>query len=408
MSINRLLSALAFSASLCGLGGCAFFPVSGPNSMDVESHSFAAAPYALVRLTPGAVDVLARYEPRGLAGAFTDRRPPSNIYFGIGDVISVTIFEAAAGGLFIPAEAGVRPGNFVRLPDQTVDNDGNISVPYAGVIKADKRTNVEVQNEIVAKIRNRAIEPQVIVALSSQRTSLISVIGDVNLPIRYAAAPAGADDRVTDALTRAGGIKGQGFETWVMLERNKTRATVPFENLVMSPANNIYVQPGDRIYVYREQQKFIAFGAAGQQGEFSFNAWRINLSEAVAKASGLVDAQANPGSIFLYRAEPKEVAAALGADVSHFPGDVVPVIFSVSFRDPSGYFLATRVQMRNQDVVFVANAEAVEVSKFLNFANAVVSTAANTTTAITGAQAVRAGFRTTTVTTTPLPTTPAP
>ena len=56
--------------------------------------------------------------------------------FGIGDVVSVTIFEAAAGGLFIPTEAGVRPGNFVTLPDQTVDNDGNISVPYAGLVKA--------------------------------------------------------------------------------------------------------------------------------------------------------------------------------------------------------------------------------------------------------------------------------
>ena len=392
MSINRILRALAFFASLCGLGGCGFFPVAGPNSLDIETQSAASAlPYALVRLTPEAVDVLARYEPKGLAGAFTDRRPPSNIYFGIGDVVSVTIFEAAAGGLFIPAEASVRPGNFVSLPDQTVDNDGNISVPYAGVIKANGRTNVEVQRDIVAKIRNRAIEPQVIVALSSQRTSLISVIGDVNLPIRYAQPPAGADDRVTDALTRAGGIKGQGFETWVMIERHGKRATVPFENLVMSPVNNIYVQPGDRIYVYREQQKFIAFGAAGQQGEFTFNAWRINLSEGVAKASGLVDAQANPGSIFLYRTEPKEVAAALGADVSRFRGDLVPVIFSVSFRDPSGYFLATKVEMRNQDVIFVANAESVEVTKFLTFANAIASSSANATTAILGAQAVKAG-----------------
>ena len=76
---------------------------------------------------------------------------------------------------------------------------------------------------------------------------------------------------------------------------------MPFANLVYEPANNIYVQPGDRIYVYREQQKFIAFGATGQQGEFNFDAWRINLAEGVAKAGGLVDVQADPGSVFLYR-----------------------------------------------------------------------------------------------------------
>jgi polysaccharide export outer membrane protein len=202
-------------------------------------------------------------------------------------------------------------------------------------------------------------------------------LGEVNTPTRYAAAAAGAGDRITDAITRSGGIKGQGFETWVMLERDGKRGTVPFENMVMNPSNNIYVQPGDRIYVYREQQKFIAFGASGQQGEFNFDAWRINLAEGVAKAGGLVDAQAEPGSVFLYRREPREVVARLGVDTTPYKGEIIPVIFSVSFRDPGGYFLATKVLMRNQDVIFVANAQAVEVAKFLQFLNLVITTGAN-------------------------------
>lgn len=391
LTIRHIVQTLILLISAGGLGGCGFLPVSGPSAADIRSPTQAAVlPYALVRITPAVVRILDRYAPHNLAGAFVSHKPPPFIRFGIGDVVSVTIFEAAAGGLFIPAEADVRPGNFVTLPDQSVDNDGNISVPYAGLVTAAGRTNVEIQRQIIARIRNRAIDPQVIVSLSSQRTSLISVMGEVNTPVRYAAAAAGALDRITDALTRAGGIKGQGYETWVILERNGRRATIPFENLIMDEKNNIFVQPGDRIYVYREQQQFIAFGASGQQGEFPFNAWRINLGEAVAKAGGLVDGQANPGSVFLYRREPKEVAALLGVDVSGFQGGLVPIIFSTSFRDPSGYFLATKVQMRNQDIIFVANAEAVEVTKFLIFVNAVVGTAANTETAITGAYAVKA------------------
>ncbi len=370
-----------FALLIVGLGGCSFFPTNGPSNVDVSTQSFTTVPYALVKLTPEVTDVLAQAEPKGLAGAFTDRRPPANIVFGIGDVVSVTIFEAAAGGLFIPNEAGVRPGNFVTLPDQAVDNDGLISVPYAGTIKAAGRTNVQVQNDIVERIRNRAIEPQAVVALAQQRTNLVSVIGEVNQPTRFAAAAAGAGDRITDAITRAGGIKGQGFETWIMLERHGKRGTVPFENMVMNPSNNIYVQPGDRIYVYREQQKYIAFGASGQQGEFNFDAWRINLAEGVAKAGGLVDAQAEPGSVFLYRREPREVVARLGVDVTPYTGDLIPVIFSVSFRDPGGYFLATKVLMRNQDVIFVANAQAVEVAKFLQFLNLVVTTGTNSVNA---------------------------
>jgi polysaccharide export outer membrane protein len=375
---EKLIWAGVVAAGISFLGGCTLVPASGPADYNIRAESSPTIPYALVKLTPETVATVAQYEPRGLAGAFPDKKvKPTQIKFGIGDVISVTIFEAAAGGLFIPTEAGVRPGNFVTLPDQTVDNDGNISVPYAGAVRAAGRYNGEIQMDIVNRIKNRAIEPQVVVALSQQRTSLVSVFGEVNTPARYPAAAAGAQDRITDAITRAGGIKGQGFETWVMLQRGERRATVPFANLVYEPSNNIFVQPNDRIYVYREQQKFLAFGAAGQQGEFNFDAWRINLAEAVGKAGGLVDVQADPASVFLYRLEPRELAVQLGVDVGRFSGEVVPVIFSISFRDPGGYFLATNFQMRNQDVLFIANSPSVDVTKFLSYINTMIATGNN-------------------------------
>lgn len=361
------------------LAGCGTItPSSGPQSDDIRSGYTESGPqYALVALNPEVAAILHKFEPKGLAGAFTDRRPPASIVFGIGDVVSVTIFEAAAGGLFIPAEAGVRPGNYVTIPDQSVDNDGFITVPYAGQIKAAGRTAVEIQRSIIERIGNRAIEPQAVVAMASQRTSLISVLGEVNAPARYPASAAGAEDRVLDAITRAGGIKGQGYETWVMLERNGKRATVPFENLVMAPQNNIYVRPGDRIYVYREQQKFMAFGASGQSGQFNFDAWRINLSEAVGKAGGLLDSQADPGAVFLYRREPRDVAIALGIDVTPYQGETIPVVFSINFKDPGGFFLATKVVMKTQDIIYVSNAKSVEATKVLQFMRVVMATGAD-------------------------------
>ena len=196
MTGRRILRAVLFATGVVLLGGCALVPASGPANYDINSVSSPTVPYALVKLTSETVSTLGHYEPRGLAGVFPDKHlPPSQIKFGIGDVVAVTIFEAAAGGLFIPTEAGVRPGNFVTLPDQTVDNDGNISVPYAGAIKAAGRYNGEIQNDIVNRIKNRAIEPQVVVSLSQQRTSLVSVFGEVNTPIRYPASSFGAQVR---------------------------------------------------------------------------------------------------------------------------------------------------------------------------------------------------------------------
>ena len=392
----RLRYVLAVACCLTGamaLGGCGFIPMSGPASIDVKSESSATLPFAVVKLDNRVVQALAKYEPDILPGVFADSRPPASIRFGIGDIVSVTIFEAAAGGLYIPNEAGVRPGNFVNLPDQAVDNDGNISVPYAGTIRAAGRTNVQIQEEILQRIKKRAIDPQVVVTASQQRSSLVSVFGEVRTPIRFPMPASGAQDRITDAIPRAGGISGAGWETWVVLERNGKRATVPFGHLVYWPSNNIFVLPGDRIYVYREPIKFLAFGATGQQGEFNFDAWRISLAQAVAKAGGLFDLQADPGSIFLYRREPRHVAEQLGVDCSRFGGDTIPIVFNVSFQDPSGYFLATKMQMRPFDVMYVANAPAVDITKVLSFINTAVGTADNSVNLVNDIYVARANSR---------------
>jgi polysaccharide export outer membrane protein len=363
--------------------------MSGPASLDIRNENTAVLPFAVVKLNAEIVHLLEKYEPNGLPGILADSHPPSTIKFGIGDIISVTIFEASAGGLYVPLEAGVRPGNYVNLPDQAVDNDGNITVPYAGRIRAAGRTNVEIQDDILQRIKKRAIDPQVIVTASQQRSSLVSVFGEVRTPVRFPMPLAGAQDRITDAITRAGGLSGAGWETWVVLERDGKRTTVPFGNLVYWPSGNIFVQPGDRIYLYREPLKFTAFGATGQQGEFNFDAWRINLTQAVAKAGGLLDLQADPGAVFLYRREPREVAQQLGVDCSRFDGDSVPIVFNVSFQDPAGYFVATKMQMRPFDVIYAANAPQVDITKVLNFINTALVTTDDGVTLVNDVKVVR-------------------
>jgi polysaccharide biosynthesis/export protein len=363
-----LLSAAAM------LAGCSVLPTNGPSSSDVLSATPKepdSLPYALVHVTPEAVGVLSEFAPRLVVDSGGKKRP-NEILFGIGDVIGVTIFEAAAGGLFIPREAGVRPGNFISLPNQTVDSAGFITVPYAGAIPAKGKTPAEVQKSIVDALKNRAIEPQAVVSLIEQRTSLVSVLGEVNTPSRFPLNAAG--DRILDAITRAGGPKGQGFDTWVMLERGGNRTTVPFGALVYEPANNGFVLANDTIYVYREPQTFVAFGASGQQGQFNFEAWRVSLAEAVAKAGGLNDTMANPAAVFLYRGETRDVAARLGIDVTRFTTPVIPVVYNVNFRDPASYFLATKLQIRNKDVLYVSNAPGVEAAKVMQFIRLVNAT----------------------------------
>ena len=119
------------------VSGCSTVPASGPQGIDVEKQSEGGVPvkflpYASVDVTPSVVKILGEYTPR-LSNAFANKTPPKAFRFGVGDMVSVTIFEAAAGGLFT-SETGVRAGNFVTIPNQAVDQNGNITVPYAGAL----------------------------------------------------------------------------------------------------------------------------------------------------------------------------------------------------------------------------------------------------------------------------------
>src|SRR5215471_14100789 len=359
---------------LCGLvgavllGACSIMPTNGPASYDVKSeraYEPDSLPYAVVRVTQQAEGIIAEYNPR-ISGTWPDRRTPKELKFGIGDIVGVSIFESSSGGLFIPPEASVRPGNFIALPNQPVNTKGYISIPYAGrkILAKDKSPD-EVEAEIIDALKDRAIDPQAVVTLVEQRTNLISVLGDVGNPSRFPATPEG--ERLLDVLTRAGGPKSQGYDSWVIVERDNKRGLAPFGALIYEPSNNIWIHPHDTIYLYREPQTFVVFGASGTQGLFNFDAWRLSLAEALAKAGGLVDLQADPASVFLYRGETRELAARLGVNCDRFAGPIIPIVYQINLRDPAGYFLSTRFQMRNKDVIYASNNPTVDAAKAMTF-----------------------------------------
>jgi polysaccharide export outer membrane protein len=114
---------------MAALGGCGWMSVSGPAATDILAgqRDPMSLNYAVVKVTPKVVGVLSKNLPR--LASFVSNQRPRDITFGVGDILAVTIFEAASGGLFIPAEGAVRPGNFVSIPNQAVDIHGNISIP---------------------------------------------------------------------------------------------------------------------------------------------------------------------------------------------------------------------------------------------------------------------------------------
>jgi polysaccharide export outer membrane protein len=375
------------------LPACSLLPGTGPKSDAVETYATAglrsntALPYALVDVSADTIGFLSQPNVVTFQGLFPDKRPKPQQVAGVGDVLDISIFEAAPGGLFTPATAaGARPGNFVSLPSQAVDQKGSIYVPYAGEIPAAARTLPEIQQAIVARLRNRAIEPQVVVSLNTQHSSVVSVLGDVNTPGVLALNSVG--ERLLALIARAGGPKFEAIETYVTLQRDGRDVRVLLSRIVHDPRENIFVRPNDVIFLSHEAPTFTALGALNQNvfgfnSEIPFDVETLTLAQAIGKAGGLNDLQSDPAEVFIYRYEDRHFLEKFGVDTTKFTYDRIPTIYHVNLRDPSGYLLASGFQMRTKDVMFVANAKVVDYYKLLTLINNTATSVSNTANAVT-------------------------
>ncbi len=374
------------------LPACSILPGTGPSSDAVNANATAgirsktALPYALVDISADTIGFLSQPNLITFKGQFPDKRAKPTQVVGVGDVLNVSIFEAAPGGLFTPGQAaGARPGNFVDLPPQAVDQKGSIYVPYAGEIPSAARTIPEIQQAIVARLRNRAIEPQVVVSLNQQHSSVVSVLGDVNTPGVLALNSVG--ERLLALIARAGGPKYEAIESYVTLQRDGKRVKVLLSRVVHDPRENIFIRPNDVIFLTRESPTFTALGALNQNvfgfnSEIPFDVETLTLAQAMGKAGGLNDNQSDPSELYVYRYEDRHFLEKLGVDTTRFTFDRVPTIYRLNLRDPSGMLLAAGFQMRSKDVMYVANAKVVDYYKLLLLINNTTSTVRNVNAAV--------------------------
>ena len=395
--LKRLGSALLAVVVAAVLPACSLLPGTGPKGDAVENNatagvrSSAALSYALVDVSADTIGFLSQPNLVTFQGEFPDKRAKPNQVVGVGDVLNISIFEAAPGGLFTPGQAaGARPGNFVDLPAQAVDQKGSIYVPYAGEIPAAARTIPDIQQAIVARLRNRAIEPQVVVSLNQQHSSVVSVLGDVNTPGVLALNSVG--ERLLALIARAGGPKFEAIESYVTLQRDGKRVKVLLSRVVHDPRENIFIRPNDVIFLTRESPSFTALGALNQNifgtnTEIPFDVETLTLAQAMGKSGGLNDQQSDPSEIYVYRYEDRRFLEKMGVDTTKFTLDRVPTIYHINLRDPAGMLLASAFQMKIKDVMYVANAKVVDYYKLLLLINNTAATTSATASAVTNVNA---------------------
>lgn len=355
------------------LTGCAGLPSSGPKSSDIrtEYEQSNGRSFELIPVTTRTLAILKRQTAPTLAQSFGDYAPTPQQTIGVGDGLAITIWEAGQGGLFAPPTISLQGGlaaqsgsRGVTIPEQIVNHEGRITVPFVGTIPVLSRTLFEIQQQIETGLTGKAAQPQVLVTLTRNASNTVTVLGEVVSGARLPLSERG--DKLLDVLASAGGIKAPVFETYVQVTRGERTVTQPFQKILHNPQENIYLRSGDLIAITRKPQTFTALGATGRNARVPFEATELSLAEGLAKSGGLIDNLSDARGIYLFRYEKPSLVKTL-SPATQAPSQQgwVPVVYQFDLAQAGSYFLAQDFELNDRDIVYVAGARANELQKFL-------------------------------------------
>jgi polysaccharide biosynthesis/export protein len=391
-SKTRGVCAAICVGALQGLSGCSL-PGSGPSTSDVvQQASVEQTPrYEVVDIDPTTIETLRRWSPESFSSRFGDRKLTAEPVIGVGDAVTVTIWEAGPGGLFsapLVTDKVSTGSNSATIPEQVVGRDGGITVPYAGRVHVVGKTTRAVQQTIEQALEGKALQPQVLVNVTKATSDSVSVGGEVTMGARVPLSVRG--DRILDVIAAAGGEKAPVNQTFVELSRGSTTARIPLTRIIAHPSENIYMHPDDVLTLVLDPQTFLAYGATGANADIPFDADGITLAEALTKAGGLNDSRSDPQGVFIFRYESEPIARVLRPDSPLIGrGHLTPIVYRLNLTDPNSLFLEQQFRIANRDLIYVSNSPSTEVQKAFNIFAGGLSTAGSVASIGLGASSVK-------------------
>ncbi|WP_322086315.1 polysaccharide biosynthesis/export family protein [Burkholderia sp. BCC1999] len=371
---RALLSVVATGAFI--LSACSAIPTSGPSRSQIERSAGAPEDQgreAGIQVVDVNDQIARRLYAERIRSDFLSTlggTPAFQQQLGVGDTIEVSIWEAPPATLFgatAPSDgrsAGPTNARVTVLPDQTIDGSGMINVPFAGAVRAANRTTTQLQQDIAARLKNIAHDPQVLVKLSRNATSYVTIVGDVASSNRMQLSARG--ERLLDALASAGGVRQAVDKVTIQITRGGAVVQMPLETVIRDPRQNVPLRAGDVVTALYQPYSFTALGATGKNEEINFEAQGITLAQALARAGGLQDSRSDAQGVFIFRLEDAKTLQWPTQPVRTTVDGKVPVIYRINLRDPNSFFVAQSFMMDNKDLLYVSNAPITELQKFLN------------------------------------------
>ena len=361
-------------AILISLSGCQTLtkwqPSSGPTKKVIENQvSTENSGLTIIDIDNRIAFLTSQSIPVRRFSDFYKSSSTFNNTISAGDVVDVSIWEAPPALLFGTASdiSGLSGSKEVKLPEQMVDNKGQITIPFVGKISVSGKTPEQVQTMIVKGLTKKANNPSAVVRIAKNNSADVTIVGEVTNSTRMPLT--GKAERILDALAAAGGTKHPSSRISVQLNRRGQSVEMPFDAIIKDPRQNVILQKGDVVSVNYQTKSFTVLGATAKNTEIDFEAGGISLMQALARAGGLNDNRADARGVFIFRQESANILtpeqrAALPMQLQY--ASEVPVIYRLNLKEPINYIVAQNFAIKDKDLIYVSNAPGVEFRKFIS------------------------------------------
>jgi polysaccharide biosynthesis/export protein len=359
---------------LAALSGCASYISNvGPSTAVVEDSSGSAGTDAsVIQLVTVDENVARRLLAQRTQRLFSETLGSTTgtaTVMGPGDSIEINIWEAPpatlfASGLSADLRGSTSGSRVVTLPEQIIDRDGFVNVPFAGKVAASGRSISDLELEVARRLKGKANQPEVLVRRVRNASATVTVVGEVSNSVKLPLTPIG--ERLLDAIAAAGGVRQPVNKMTIQITRGTSFYALPLQTVIRDPRQNVPLQAGDVVTAIFQSLSFTALGSTNKNEEINFEAQGITLAQALARAGGLNDARSDARGLFIFRFEPLAALDWPHQPVAATADGLVPVIYSVDLRKPNSFFVMQSFAINDKDVLYVSNAPAAELQKFLN------------------------------------------
>lgn len=371
----KRVAALVLSTALAG---CQAVPGEGPlagaivadaGQSGAEIGRKNATVFDIVDVNGQSARLVSDYVSSTLNRRFGIGGGVGRVVIGVGDALKVSIFEAGSDGLFSTQDSKQTSIDLVVQPD------GKAAIPYVGSVRFAGLTLEQARQEILEALKQKAVEPDVIVTSMSTASRNVTVSGAVG---KSAVVPLSlVDETINEVIAKAGGPVAQPYETYVTLVRGKKTGTVLLKSIIENPSENIHVKPGDQIFVARDPRRFTILGAVKANQRVEFGANDLNLLEAMGLAGGGSDYALDMKGYFIFRyEEPDVVMSLLGQQrfnemlrkgMKTDSQGRYPIVYRFDMSKPDSLIVGQTFPIKNRDVIYASRHPSVDFGKFLNF-----------------------------------------